>query len=368
MADSLTGNPSQTEGTYRMRRTLIVAALLVLVTACTAPPPASTASTAPPSAGTATRSPTTSRSAAPTSTATATPIVLPSVALLSAPSGNVVWAFVAGTRLFRSTDRGDNWEERPVLTDPLGHNEIAFVSQTEGWLARPAQPGTQCTFQSVGIAHTVDAGTKWDQIVVADPLLTADPSGLGGRQCKSGLTFADAQHGFLSAYDPNSAPVIYRTVDGGRTWSASRPLPDPPGFTTVGAGVSLRAGRVRVFGTTLLVDASGQLNGRPASYVFRSADGGASWSYLVTLPEGEGAFAFATASRWLMISSPNSSKETTDGGATWHDFTTDYTQAAPIAPDVVFGDAMVGYATVRGAIQRTVNGGARWTSIKTPGT
>jgi photosystem II stability/assembly factor-like uncharacterized protein len=281
----------------------------------------------------------------------------------------VVWALVAGTRLFRSTDRGDTWEERPVLTDPLGRNEVAFMSQTEGWLVRPGQPGTQCTFQSVGMAHTVDAGAKWDQIVVADPLATSTgPSGLADRQCKGGLTFADAQRGFLSAYDPNSAPVIYRTVDGGRTWSASRPVPDPPGFTTTAAGVALRAGRVHVFGTTSLVDASGQLNGRPVSYVFRSVDGGASWTYLATLPEGEGAFAVVSATRWLQIAPPSSSKETTDGGATWHVFTTDYSQAAPIAPEIVFGDPLVGYATVRGAIQRTVDGGAHWTALKTPGT
>jgi len=49
-------------------------------------------------------------------------------------------------------------------------------------------------------------------------------------------------------------------------------------------------------------------------------------------------------------------------------YTTDYSQAAPIAPQIVFGDAMVGYATVRGEIQRTTDGGAHWTKIKTPGT
>jgi photosystem II stability/assembly factor-like uncharacterized protein len=60
--------------------------------------------------------------------------------------------------------------------------------------------------------------------------------------------------------------------------------------------------------------------------------------------------------------------ETTDGGASWHAYTSDYSQAAPIAPEVVFGDANVGYATVRGEIQRTTDGGARWSKIKTPGT
>jgi photosystem II stability/assembly factor-like uncharacterized protein len=301
-------------------------------------------------------------------TSTATPIPLPSFAQLSVPSGNVVWALVAGTRLFRSTDRGDTWQERPLAAGFLGNNEIAFVNDSEGWLATPASPATQCQYQSVGMAHTVDGGTKWEVLFVAAPPAATDPSGLANGKCKEHLAFADSQRGFLSGYDPNSAPVIYRTTDGGRTWSASRPLPDPPGFTTRGAGFTLRAGRVRAFGTTLLVDASGQLDGRPVPYVFRSVDGGASWSYLVTLPATEGAFAIVTASRWLQIAPPNSSKETTDGGATWHAFTTDYSQAAPIAPEVVFGDPLIGYATVRGAIQRTVDGGALWTGIRTPGT
>lgn len=294
------------------------------------------------------------------------PVTLPSFVQLSAPSANVVWALVAGTRLFRSTDRGDTWQERSAALDMRSFTrEIGFISDTEGWLALPGQPGTQCTFQPIGLAHTVDAAAKWDVLVDAAASSTA---GLADRQCKERLVFADAQRGFLSAYDPNSAPIIYRTGDGGRTWIASRPLPDPPGFTTVGAGIALRAGRVRAFGTTALVDASGQMNGRLVSYVFRSLDGGASWSYLVTLPNGEGAFAFVSATRWLQIAAPSASTETTDGGATWHAFTTDYSQAAPIAPEIVFADSPVGYATVRGAIQRTADGGAHWSLIKTPGT
>ena len=65
---------------------------------------------------------------------------------------------------------------------------------------------------------------------------------------------------------------------------------------------------------------------------------------------------------------PSDSRETTDGGKTWHFYASDYQQAAPVAPQIVFGDANVGYATARGAIQRTIDGGAHLTSIKTPGT
>ena len=78
--------------------------------------------------------------------------------------------------------------------------------------------------------------------------------------------------------------------------------------------------------------------------------------------------ALVTATRWLFIGPPGKSQETTDAGATWHAFTTDYSQGAPLAPLVYFADAEVGYATVRGSIQRTVDGGAHWELIETPGT
>jgi len=54
--------------------------------------------------------------ATPTSVPTASPtlIPLPSSAQIDAPAVSVVWVMVADTRLFRSTDRGDTWQERPA--------------------------------------------------------------------------------------------------------------------------------------------------------------------------------------------------------------------------------------------------------------
>jgi photosystem II stability/assembly factor-like uncharacterized protein len=351
---------------FRRDRSVPLIALL-LVASCSAPPPVSSASSAPPPVVTERPSPT---PAAPTgSTSAATPIPMPSFAQVSAPSSDVVWILVAATRLFRSIDRGATWEERFAWLGPCcSGREISFIDDREGWLASAGQPGTQCTFQSVGIAQSVDAGATWDQFFVPVPPSSTDPTGLAGRQCKTGLVFADARRGFLSGGDPNAPPMVFRTVDGGRSWTASRPLPDPPGFTTRGAGFVLQAGRVHPFAATLLVAASASIDGRQTTYAFRSVDGGASWTYVATFPEPGGAVAFVTASRWLQITMPGGSKETTDSGATWHDFTTDYSQAAPIAPVIVFADALVGYATVRGGIQRTVDGGAHWTGLATPGT
>jgi photosystem II stability/assembly factor-like uncharacterized protein len=341
-----------------IRRAFVLAALLAASCGSPAASPAASPSATPfatPSVAVA--SPTRTAPAAVTSP-TATPIALPSFAQLSAPSGTVVWALVAATRLFRSTDRGDTWTERPLpasAADP----EVAFVSDTEGWAALHGAAAAQCGQQSLGLAHTADAGATWQALT---------PTGIAPAQCKEALSFPDAQHGFLSAWDPNSAPVIYRTTDGGRTWSASRPLPDPPGFVTTAAGFALRAGAVKAFGQALLVEAVGQTTSGQRRYVFISGDGGATWMHVADAPDPDSTVVFATGSRWFQLSAGATPKETTDSGATWHAFTTDYQQAAPVAPAIVFGDAQVGYATVRGAIQRTVDGGAHWTALRTPGT
>jgi photosystem II stability/assembly factor-like uncharacterized protein len=192
--------------------------------------------------------------------------------------------------------------------------------------------------------HTTDGGTSWEQLA---------PAGIADAQCKSALSFTDAMHGYVAASDPNNATQIYRTADGGRMWSAAT-LPDARGFAL---------SRVRAFGSTVLAATSADQQ----RIVYRSTDGGASWRSVTNAPMS-GVIALLTATHWIDLVLPNQSQETTDAGASWHSFATDYSQAAPIAPDVVFADERVGYATVRGAIQRTSDGGAHWTSIKTPGT
>lgn len=282
-----------------------------------------------------------------------TPIPQPTFAQLSAPSANVVWALVAYNFLFRSTDRGGGWEQRPLPPQAV-NPEIAFVDDREGWLSLAGSPATQCQAQQTTIWHTADAGATWQSL---------GASGITDAQCKSGLSFVDASHGFIGGSDPNHAPVVYRTADGGRTRSPSAPLRDPPGFATTPGGISLRPGQVHGFGATLRMTAS-----YTNVYVYRSMDAGATWAYLATVPNQASTVAFVSASRWLQLIVPSQSRETTDAGASWHPYTTDYSQAAPITPDIEFGSEQVGYATVRGGIKRTQDGGARWITLQTPGT
>jgi photosystem II stability/assembly factor-like uncharacterized protein len=234
----------------------------------------------------------------------------------------------------------------------LVSTEISFADDTRGLLLNTGN-STDCGTQTVELGRTVDGAATWQRVTAR---------GIADAMCKRGLTSVDATHAFFTASKPGTNPLVYRTADGGANWTASAPLPTPPNMA--GSSITI-TGRPRGFGSVVLVDGGG---GQQTKDVFRSTDGGATFTYASTVPTFEGSVAYVTATRWLQIAPPSSSMETTDGGATWHPYTTDYSQAAPIAPDIVFGDAQAGYATVRGSIQRTVDGGAHWIAIKTPGT
>jgi len=276
----------------------------------TSPPLRPTIAAASPSA---TAPPATS---APATTALRTPIPLPNTAQLDATSANVLWVLVGDQngRLFRSADRGDTWRESAL--PPVAPVVYSFTDDREGWAMVPtggccvAPPrGSQCG-APVTLSHTTDGGTTWLEIV---PAGLAPPG-----PCKSTIRFADAQRGFIAAYDPAGSPVVYRSTDGGRTWTASTRLSDPPGFTTRPAqGPILRVGRLGTFGATILLTAFPSDPIAGTTYVYRSTDAGATWTYASVAPHSTQDVAFVTATRWLQIASPGDSKETTDGGVHW---------------------------------------------------
>jgi photosystem II stability/assembly factor-like uncharacterized protein len=295
-------------------------------------------------------------------------IYLPTDVQLSAPSGQIAWALVAESLLFRSSDGGDNFEQRHMPPQQvLPKPEISFVDALNGWLATGGSPETQCNGAGDAIWRTTDGGASWHKVASVDNPQTSG-SGIALSQCKQGLSFVDRDHGFLAAWDPNDRPTIYRTADAGQTWAAST-LPDPPGFVTQPGGFALRAGLVKHFGAVLLVPAWGMQDGasQESEFIFRSADGGARWTVLAATGYGIDNVAMVSESRWLKIGNDGSARETVDAGKTWHSFVTDYANSAGVAATFAFGDGDVGYGTVRGGIQRTTDGGAHWAIIETPG-
>ena len=295
-------------------------------------------------------------------------IPMPTDARISAPSPDVVWALVAGQRLFRSTDQGLTWQEHNLPAGSL-FSDISFVDESDGWVLLGGPSAGQCSYGGATVWQTTDAGATWNIVSQVNPPTASGARSAAGAiglaQCKDNISFVDKQRGFLDAWDENGAPTIYRTFDGGVTWSPSK-LTDPPGFRTLGAGDALRAGPVKAFGAALLVAAGGMQPDGPHAYAFQSTDGGATWTYTATIATTAITnFVFAIATRWLVLNNDGSGQETLDAGKTWHAFTSDYNDAAGVASTFVFVDGRNGYGTVRGEIRLTTDGGSHWSLIKT---
>jgi photosystem II stability/assembly factor-like uncharacterized protein len=212
--------------------------------------------------------------------------------------------------------------------------------------------------QYVELWRTGDGALTWERIYASDVFDVG---------CSGAIAFVGAHLGYRSSSQRDAAPFVYRTTDGGRTWVAQQRLGDPPEFTTMPGGSAIAISQVRAFGSTLLTSGVGFAPAATKVFAFRSTDRGATWRYAGSAPGGT-HIIFATASRWLVVSTPSVWQETTDAGANWHDFPTDYPSAAGVAPLVEFADASFGFMTIRFSILRTSDGGAHWTFLKTPGT
>jgi hypothetical protein len=92
------------------------------------------------------------RGATPLGSPSPTLIPMPTTALLNAPSSDVVWALIAGSALYRSNDRGDSWEQRPLPTQNISPRAgISFVDDQQGWLSTGGSPETQCNGEGTEI-------------------------------------------------------------------------------------------------------------------------------------------------------------------------------------------------------------------------
>lgn len=275
---------------------------------------------------------------------------------LSVASGQVVWGLIPGRGLYRSLNGGAQWEARPLPSDGHFPNpEISFVSDSDGWLFVGGVPATQCQEDGGDIWHTSDAGSTWELL---------ETTGIASAQCKSSLAFVDKTHGYLSAWDPNHRPVIYASADGGRSWVASQPLPDPPGQVSAAGGFTLRPFLVSRRENVLYVGAGGWGH----EYVYRSMDGGRTWSYAATVGAATDVtrVTFLDASTWWAVAAGTGQLVTRDAGRSWVAAPGTAPFAAGVPPSVEFADRTTGFATSRGAVARTDDGGRTWSFVATP--
>ncbi len=278
------------------------------------------------------------------------------------------------------------WEPVSYAED-VELNGVYFVTGNEGWAT-----GGNGTSAGV-LLHTVDAGAHWE-VVLGDPAgsqrpfyeprfvdrttgFVAQKTGVGDHQL---LRTVDGKnwtvsgtvpqhhtdYRFVSATDgvASTGQSIVRTTDGGRTWKDVYDC-------TMKMQVQGLARTVRchvdafAFPSPAVGYAIGGSNDARGLYVFRTGDGGASWTGALAVPgddDGrEGHLFFTSEQVGYACTAKGTLFGTNDAGATWTGLPGASCESkAPL----LFADPEVGWAFRYQTMTFTTNGGRRWLSRK----
>jgi photosystem II stability/assembly factor-like uncharacterized protein len=286
-------------------------------------------------------------------------------------TGGVAWTIDGHNVFWLTRDGGRTWQytfRRDIEHGPTGPGTVAdigqvqFVDSRHGWISAQID-GDPKTFPSDthpwAIERTVDGGQTWQR---SRPNCVC-----GGGQ----ISFYDARHGYVLADDRwgRAAPSLYRTSDGGASWSLVGHLPrrlnGPITFFNRLDGIVGKYPDGR--SEALCVPGCRPSPGHPGA-LYRTTDGGKTWSKLGTPPPAMGLrFPMSAFGRRLVMLDGNDLDHRTvyassDGGAHW-------TASTPPRPaqsrDAVFAAGsplMWAFATPKGLVV-TRDGGRHWEQI-----
>ncbi|HNV74310.1 MAG TPA: hypothetical protein PKH96_06520, partial [Gemmatimonadaceae bacterium] len=243
----------------------------------------------------------------------------------------------AGMGIFKSTDGGTTWTQLSDGLPPILQANIAIAPSEPGTLYAVVAPGTG----AIGFYKSTDGGAHWFQ-----PILGANKETPNGKQDMRPLARIGGGDLPTLAIDPKDPKVVYsasvvmwRTMDGGLTWSAVRGAPGGDDYQRIWINPNDPKIVVAVADQGAVV----------------SANRGASWSnwynqntaamYHVTT---DNAFPYRVCSGQQDSGSACVQSRSDDGRITFHDWhpvnIQEYGMAAPDPknPDIVFGSQRSG--------------------------
>jgi photosystem II stability/assembly factor-like uncharacterized protein len=228
------------------------------------------------------------------------------------------WSFTPGDGVYKSTDAGRTWSNiglresqyiGAIVVDPRDAN-IALVAAQGGRGAGGGGRGTPTASSGErGVYRTTDGGRTWTRVLPADG--SAGATDLY-------YDFADPQiiYASLSAGPTASGTGVFKSTDGGATWQSvgGRGLPD-------GARIAAFAVSSGTHGRRLyaLAGGGGRLGAGGASAgvrgLYRSDDGGESWTLGATQLASAGGKIYADPQNPdVMYLMGTSVYRSTDGG------------------------------------------------------
>ncbi len=267
--------------------------------------------------------------------------------------------------IWYTTDGGAHWLGNPfsiTRVNPLKFNinQIFFLDTKHGWVKGDAGSGS--TAGAVVILNTVDGGASWES--VSDP----QRKNLDQACPKNGLWFRDVLHGLIGDQCGGGLAGLYlfRTDDGGNTWS-NLDLPDPSGATTFfnHQEYFCSLDTPKFFDAqhgTVVVSCSDSNKSKTGRWVYRTQNGGGSWTSS-PMPRPFGGYFFLDFDHGWYLGQTGLKNfsgvivyQTSDGGKNWKE-----ASSTQWGGNMDYVDARNGWVVIQSgggsALVRTYDGG-----------
>jgi photosystem II stability/assembly factor-like uncharacterized protein len=270
-------------------------------------------------------------------------------------NADVGWVSGKGGTILRTVDAGKTWEAQ-LGGDPADNSapvrELHFLDERRGWAVQ-GQAGV--TWKTL---HTRD-GESWEEIGTA-------PYGAHS------IVFTSPLTGYLAGNPSMSVTgggVLYRTIDGGRTWKPVFNCAAKVSMGGVSQNVDCTFGQIRFPSPNVgyaVANRGCTACGAPP-LLAKTTDGGETWSIMIgpgVVEEDEvSAIAFLDEQTGFVRLASKKLHFTTDGGETWRGIV-----ASP-GEVIQFADPTVGWGIELGRtdlrVAYTTDGGKRWTNRET---
>ncbi|MFN8403620.1 MAG: hypothetical protein U0V48_08680 [Anaerolineales bacterium] len=256
---------------------------------------------------------------------------------------------------YRTTDGGVTWNE---IDTPYSGAHISFVDPNDGWAL--ADLGIGAGSNAVAVYQTTDGGATWIQKFTNDPNRPSSSDSIPLSGLKFGLTPLNMQTAWVyGVVYASGSPYIFRTDDGGATWSPVT-LTLPEG----GADAELSVEEVSFANENTIFLVMRNTANATSTSIYISTDSGHTWSLTPTsIPDG-GFVSFISPSE-LVFYNRAQFYVTRDAAKTW----------SIIPPEIKFGDSFSGMDFVNAdtgyvlslnsdtnhtSLYRTDDGGATW--------
>ncbi len=276
----------------------------------------------------------------------------------------IAWVVIPATdgltgTLYRTTNGGSTWTSGAV---PFAFASLQFLDPQNGFAL--ASLGAGAGSEAVALFKTTDSGLNWTRAFIDDPNSPNANDSLPLSGQKQGFAFLDTQRGWVGGSVPKDNYIyLYHTDNGGQTWNEAN-LALPAGYESAQTG---NAGP-QFFSATdgiLVVNLSLPSDPGLATVVYRTIDGGQTWTPGQVIPNGRPADFYTV--RDGVAWGGGQFYVTSDAGQTWGALTPSQDFSASLG-SFQFVSPLSGWALTTNeasdpSLYQTTDGGVNWTMI-----